>query len=62
LEKSFMLPAILGAETATAQHENQGMWSLQFRELPPLRSVIRQLVVRKHSPRNNVRSHRSSLG
>jgi hypothetical protein len=55
-----MLPAIFGAKTATAQDKSQGMWSLQFGEFPPFRSMVGQLVVRKDSPRNNVRSHRSS--
>jgi hypothetical protein len=62
LNKFLMLPAILGAKTSAAEDQNQGMWSLQFGELPPFRSVIGQLVVRKDSSRNNVRSHRSLLG
>ena len=45
-----MLPVILGTKTATAQDENHGMLSLQFGELPPLRSVIGQFVVRKTAP------------
>ncbi len=62
LKKPFTLPAVLGAETATAEDENHGMLSLQFGELPAFRGVVSKLVVGDDRPRNNVRSHwKSSL-
>ncbi len=49
LEKSFMLPAILGTITSAAENENRRMLSLEFRELPTLRRVIGKLVIGEHS-------------
>ncbi len=40
LNKSFSLPAVLGAETSAAEDENHGMWPLQFGELPAFRGVV----------------------
>src|SRR5579872_7501833 len=62
LKKSCMLPAILGAKTATAQDENQAMWSLQFGKLPASRSVVGQLDVRKDSPPGTLSGRRGAPG
>jgi hypothetical protein len=55
--KPFSLPAVLRAETSTAEDENHWTLSLQFRELPPLRGMIGKLIVGEHSPWNDVMSH-----
>src|SRR5262249_11794302 len=53
----FGLPAVLGAETSSAQHQNHGMLSLQFGELPAFCGVVGEFIVGEDSPWNNVRSH-----
>src|SRR5262249_2740780 len=60
LNKSFGLPAVLGAETSTAEDENHRMLSLQLGELPAFRSVVGQLIVGEGRPWNNVSSHMKS--
>jgi hypothetical protein len=60
-DKPFGLPAVLGAETSAAEDEDHRMLSLQFRELPVFRGVVRKLVVGKDSPWNDVGSHMKSL-
>jgi hypothetical protein len=57
LKEQFMLPAVLWTVTATAEHENHWMLSLQFGELAPLCRVIRKLVIGEHRPWNYVRPH-----
>jgi hypothetical protein len=57
LNKSFSLPAVLGAETSATEDENHGMLSLQFGELRPFRGMVGKLIVREDSPWNNVRPH-----
>ena len=57
--ESFSLPAILGAEGPAAEDENHRMLSLQFGELTAFRRVVRELIVGKYRPWNNVRSHRT---
>ena len=57
LNKPFSVPAVLGAETSTAEDENHWMLSLQFGELPTIRGVIGKLIVGEDRPGNNVRSH-----
>ena len=60
--KPFSLPAVLGAETSTAEDQNHWMLSLQFGELPAFRGVVGKLIVGEDSPWNNVRSHVKSSG
>src|ERR1700675_307261 len=55
--KPFSLPAVLGAESSTAEDENHGVWSLQFGELPTFRGLVGKLIVGEDCPGNNVRSH-----
>jgi hypothetical protein len=56
-KKPFRLSAVLGAESATAQHEHHRMLALQLGELPVFRRVIGKFVVGEDGPWNNVRSH-----
>ena len=49
-EKSFRLPAILGAVTATAEDEHHRMLPLQVRKLSALPGVVGKLVVWKDRP------------
>jgi len=58
LKKSFLLPVVLGTIAPAAENENHGMVFLQFGELPPFRGVVGQLIVRKDSSRNDIRTHR----
>src|ERR1700675_724016 len=55
--KPFSLPAVLGAESSTAEDENHGVWSLQFGELPTFRGLVGKLIVGEDCPGHNVRSH-----
>jgi hypothetical protein len=57
LNKPFVLPAFLGAESSAAEDENHWMLLLQFGELPAFRGVIGKLIVGEDRPWNNVRSH-----
>jgi hypothetical protein len=57
LDKTFSLPAVLGAEASAAQDENHWMGSLQFGELPVLGCVIGKLIVGEDSCWNDVGSH-----
>ena len=50
LNKSFMLPAVLRAETSAAEDEDHRMLSLQFGELPAFRRMIGKLVVGETAP------------
>jgi hypothetical protein len=60
LNKSFMLPSILGAVTPSAEDEDHWILSLQFGELPTFRGVVGELIVGEDSPWNYVRSHMKS--
>jgi hypothetical protein len=60
LDKSFSLPAVLGAVPSAAEDENHRMLALQLGELPALRGVVGQFVVGEDSPWNNVRAHMKS--
>jgi hypothetical protein len=60
LNEQFGLAAVLGAETTAAEHENHGMWSLEFGELPAFRDVVGKLIVGEYGSGNDVRSHRKS--
>jgi len=60
LNKPLSLPAVFGAETSAAEHENHRVLSLRFGELPPLSGVVGKLIVGEDSPWNNVRSHMKS--
>jgi hypothetical protein len=60
LDKSFSLPAVLGAVPSATEDENHRMLALQLGELPALRGVVGQFVVGEDSPWNNVRAHMKS--
>src|SRR5271163_3043118 len=60
LNKQLSLPAVLGAESSAAEHENHGMLSLQFGEFPVFRGVVGKFIVREDSSWNRVRSHINS--
>ncbi len=55
--KPLGLPAVLGAETSTAEDKNHWMLSLQFGELSAFRRVVGKLIIGEDGPRNHVRSH-----
>jgi hypothetical protein len=57
LNQSLRLPTVFRAEPTSAQHQHQRMRPLQLGELPTLRSVIGQFIVRKYRSRHNIRSH-----
>jgi hypothetical protein len=57
LNKPFSLPTVFGAVPSATEDENHRMLSLQLGELPALRGVVGQFVVREDSPWNNVRAH-----
>ena len=61
LNKPFMLPAVLGAVTTTAQDENHRILSLQFGKLSAFSGMRGKLIVGEDSPWNNVRPHMKSL-
>jgi hypothetical protein len=48
--KQFRLAAILRAETAAAEDENHGMWSLQLGELAMFAGVVGKFVVGEDGP------------
>jgi len=54
LNKTFRLPAVLGAETSAAEHENHGMWSLQLGKLSAFARVVGELIVGEDGPWNDV--------
>jgi hypothetical protein len=54
LHEAFGLAAVLRAETAAAENENHGVWSLQFGELAAFRGVVGKLVVREDRTRDDV--------
>src|SRR5262249_48300178 len=58
--KPLSLPAILWAETSTAEDKNHWMLSLQFREFPAFRCVIGKLIIGEDSSWNHVGSHNQS--
>jgi hypothetical protein len=60
-KKSLGLSAVLGAVSAAAEDEHHWVLALQSRELPALRGVLREFVVREDGPRNHVVSHRPLL-
>ena len=55
--KSFSLPAVLGAETSAAEDENHWVLSLQFGEFSMLRRMIAELIVGENSSGHHVGSH-----
>ena len=60
VELSFRLPAVLGAETSTAENQNHWMLPLQFGQFPALGRVVGKLEVGKGSSWDNVRSQSKS--
>ena len=57
LNEQLSLSPVLGAIPSAAEHKNQGMLTLQRRELAALRSMIGEFVVGKDRAGHNIGSH-----
>jgi hypothetical protein len=57
LDEELCLPTILGTKTSAAEHENQGVLTLELGELAAFGSVVGKFVVGEEGAGHNIGSH-----